>query len=175
MRPEDADDRQEPAVVLVLLAGLLAVLSTPRFAGFLDEPEVDALALVAFALVGAAAYAFVGYFLLGAALKLGSGASFPLARHVVAYSVAPLALGLLVLWPVRLAAYGGDVFRDGGGDGGTDGSALALAELGFALWSVGLLVAGARYALGLHWPRAAAACVLPVTLAALTVWFDRFS
>ena len=75
----DPDDRQEPAVTLVFLAGLFAVLSTPRFAGFLDEPEVDALALVAFALVGAAAYAFAGYFLLGAALKLASGTSFQLA------------------------------------------------------------------------------------------------
>jgi hypothetical protein len=175
MRPADADDRQEPAVVLVLLAGLFAVLSTPRFAGFLDDAEVDALALVAFALVGAAAYAFAGYFLLGGALKLGSGASFQLSRHVVAYAAAPLALGVLVLWPVRLALYGGDLFRSGGGDGGADGTVFALAELGFALWAVGLLVAGARYAIGLPWPRAAGASVLPVTLAALSVWFDRFA
>jgi hypothetical protein len=175
MPSADADDRQEPAVILVLLAGLFTVLSTPLFAESLDEPEVDGLALVAFALVGAAAYAFAGYFLLGAALSLGSRAPFQLARHVVAYSAAPLALGLLVLWPVRLAVYGGDLFREGGGDGGVDGSVLALAELGFALWSVGLLVAGARYALGLPWGGAAAACVLPVTLAGLSVWFDRFT
>jgi Yip1 domain len=170
----DPDDRQEPAVTLVFLAGLFAVLSTPRFAGFLDEPEVDALALAAFALVGAAAYAFAGYFLLGAALKLASGTSFQLARHIVAYSAAPLALGVLVLWPLRLAVHGGDLFRAGGSDGGLDGTVLALAELGCALWSVGLLVAGARYAVALTWPRAAAVGVLPVTLAVVTVWLDRF-
>lgn len=174
MRSTGPDERQEPALALVALAGLFGVLSTPRFAGLLDEPEVDGVALAAFALVAAAAYAFAGYFLLGAALKLASGAGFQLARHVVAYSAAPLALGLLVLWPVRLAAHGGDLFRAGGSDGGVDGTIFALAELGCALWSVGLLVAGARYALGLPWPRAAAAAVLPVTLAALTVWLDRF-
>jgi hypothetical protein len=174
MRAEDADERQEPALVLVVLAGLFAVLSTPRFAGLLDQPEVDGLSVAVFALVGGAAYAFVAYFVLGAALKLGSGASFQMARHVVAYASAPLALGLLVLWPLRFAAHGGELFRAGGSDGGLDGTLFAFAELGFALWAVGLLVAGARFALGLPWPRAATAAVLPVTLAALAVWLDRF-
>jgi hypothetical protein len=174
MRIEDADERQEPALALVALAGLFAVLSTPRFAVLLDEPEVDGLSVAVFAFVGGAAYAFVGYFVFGAALKLASGAPFQLARHVVAYASAPLALGLLALWPVRFAVYGGDLFRAGGSDGGLDGMLFALAELGCALWSVALLVTGARHALGLPWPRAAAVAVLPVTLAALAVWLDRF-
>jgi hypothetical protein len=174
MRANGADERQEPAVALSALAGLFAVLSTPRFAAFLDEPEVDGLSVVVFAFVGAVAYALVGYYLLGGALKLGSGAPYRLARHVVAFAAAPLALGLIVLWPVRAAVHGSDLFRTGGGDGGVDGTAFALAELGCALWSAGLLVAGARYALGLPWPRATAACVLPITLAALAVWLDRF-
>jgi hypothetical protein len=92
----------------------------------------------------------------------------------VAFAAAPLALGLLVLWPLRLAAYGGDPFRAGGADAGVDGSALALVELGCALWALGLLVAGARYALGLPSERAIAACLLPATLVALMVWLDRF-
>jgi hypothetical protein len=174
MPGSDPDQRQEPALALVFGAGLFAVLSTPRFAGLLDEPEVDRLSVAVFALVGGAAYAFVGYFLLGAALKLAAGVSFQLARHVVAYAAAPLALGLLVLWPLRLAAYGSDLFRSGGGDGGLDGSAVALLELAFALWSVGLLVAGARFAFGVPWAQAGAVAVLPVTLAALAVWLDRF-
>lgn len=174
MRFDGADERQEPAVALTVLAGLFAVLSTPRFGSFLDEPEVDGLSVAAFAFVGALAYAFVGYFLLGAALKLGSGAPYRLARHVVAYAAAPLALGLLVLWPLRLAVYGGDPFRAGGSDAGADGTGFVLAELGCALWALGLLVAGARHALGLPWQRAIAACVLPATLAALAVWLDRF-
>jgi hypothetical protein len=174
MRADGADERQEPAAAIVALAGLFAVLSTPRFAGFLDEPEVDGVSVAAFAFVGAAAYAFAAYFVLGAALKLASAAPFRLARHVVAYAAAPLALGLLVLWPVRWAAHGGDVFRAGGSDGGADGTVFALAELGCALWWVGLLVVGARCALGLPWPRAAAVSVLPATLAGLAVWLDRF-
>jgi hypothetical protein len=174
MQVDGADERQEPVVALVFLAGLFAVLSTPRFAGLLDEPEVDGLSLVAFAFIGAVAYAFVAYFVLGAALKLASGAPYRLARHVVAYATAPLALGVLFLWPVRLAAHGGDVFRAGGIDEGVDGAVFALVELGLALWSAGLLVAGARYAFRVSWPRAAAICVLPLTLAALTVWIDRF-
>jgi hypothetical protein len=174
MRADGADERQEPAVALALLAGLFAVLSTPRFADLLDEPEVDGLSVLAFALVGAGAYAFAGYFLLGGALKLASGAPYRLARHVVAYAAAPLALGLVVLWPVRLAAHGSDLFRAGGSDGGADGTVFALAELGVALWSAALLVVGARYAFRLPWPRAAAVSVLPLTLAALSVWLDRF-
>jgi hypothetical protein len=149
MRGNSADERQEPAVALALLAGLFAVLSTPRFASLLDEPDVDSLSLVAFALVAGAAYAVAGYFVLGAALKLASGAPHRRARHVVAYAAAPLALGLLVLWPLRLAAHGEALFRTGGSDGGLDGTVFALAELGCVLWSVGLLVAGGRYALSL--------------------------
>lgn len=174
MRGNGADERQEPAAALVLLAGLFAVLSTPRFAGLLDEPEVDGLSVVVFAVVAAGAYAFAGYFLLGAALKLASGAQYRLARHVVAYALAPLALGVLVLWPLRWAVHGSDLFRAGGSDGGADGTLFALAELGCALWASGLLICGGRYALGLVWGRAAAVAVLPLTLAGLTVWLDRF-
>lgn len=174
MRADGADERQEPAVVLTFLAGLAAVLSTPRFATLLDEPEVDGLSVVVFAAVAGAAYAFVGYFALGAALRLASGAPYRLARHVVAYAAAPLALGLLVLWPVRFAVHGDALFHAGGSDGGGDGTVFALAELGFALWSAALLIAGARYALGLPWGKAVAVSVLPLTLAGLAVWLDRF-
>lgn len=174
MRVGEPDERQEPALALVVLAGLFAVLSTPRFGTLLDEPEVDGVSVAVFAFLGAGAYAFVGLFVLGAALKLGSGAPARLARHVVAYAAAPLALAVLVLWPLRLSAYGGDLFREGGADAGLDGSAFMLAELGAALWSLVLLVAGARYALRLPWARAAAVCVLPVTLVGLAVWIDRF-
>jgi len=169
-----ADERQEPAAALVLLMGLLTVLSTPRFAGLLDEPEVDGLAVAVFALIGAAAYAFVGYFLLGAALKLASGADYRLARHVVAYAAAPLALGVLALWPVRFAVHGSDLFRAGGSDSGAGGTFFAITELGLAVWSAALLIVGARYAFRLTWPRAAAVSVLPLTLAGLAVWLDRF-
>ena len=38
MRAGGADQRQDVVVVLTVLAGLLAVLSTPRFAVLLDDP-----------------------------------------------------------------------------------------------------------------------------------------
>jgi hypothetical protein len=174
MRRDGADERQEIAAALVFGAGLFAVLSTPRFATLLDDPEVSGASVAAFAFIAAVAYGFVGYIVLGAALKLGSGAPYRLTRHVVAYSCAPLVLGLLVLWPGRLAAYGDDLFRSGGSDAGAGGTVFALLELGCALWALGLLVCGARYAFGLPWPHAAAACVLPATLAGLAVWIDRF-
>jgi hypothetical protein len=175
MRRDGAEDRQEPAAALALLAGLFAVLSTPRFAGLLDDPQVDGLSVAVFAVVAGGAYAFCGYFVLGAALKLASGAPYRLARHVVAYAAAPLALGLVALWPVRASAHGSDLFRSGGSDGGADGTAFALAELGCALWCAALVVVAGRYAVGLTWERAVAVSVLPVTLAALAVWLDRFS
>ena len=45
----------------------------------------------------------------GAGLRRAS--SFRQARHIVGLAAAPLALSLLLVWPVRLAIYGGDVFR----------------------------------------------------------------
>ncbi len=131
--------------------------------------------MAVFALAAAAAYSFVGYFLLGAALKLASGAPYRLARHVVAYAAAPLALGLLVLWPVRAAVHGSDLFRAGGADGGAGGTVFRAGRA--RVRAVGGRVARcgdpvrARYSPGLGpWPSA----VLPVTLAGLAVWLDRF-
>ena len=70
MRRDGADERQETAAALVFMAGLFAVLSTPRFATFLDEPEVSGASVAVFAFIAGVAYGFVGYVLLGAALKL---------------------------------------------------------------------------------------------------------
>ena len=173
---DGADERQEPAAALVFLAGMLAVLSTPRFAGLLDEPEVDGLPRSPSSRSSAAvAYAFVGYFVLGAALKLGSGAPYRLARHVVAYACAPLALGAAP--PLARPARCTTAATSSAPEARTrarEGPSSPLLELGFALWALGLLVAGARYALRLPWAHAAAACDLAATLAALAVWVDRF-
>jgi hypothetical protein len=97
---------------------------------------------------------------LGARL-LGSQGSFRRNRQIVAFAAVPVALSL-VLWPVKLALYGWDVFKTGGADAGVGSHVFAVLELAFVAWAVVLLVIGVRAVHGWSWWRAAAACVLPV-------------
>jgi hypothetical protein len=78
---------------------------------------------------------------------------------VLAFALVPVALSLVV-WPVKLALYGGDWFHAGGRDTGGAGLAFDLIELAFFLWSGVLLVLGVRAVHGWTWARAGAACVL---------------
>ena len=55
-----------------------------------------------------------------------------------------LALSLLLIWPVRLAVYGEDLFRSGGSDHGGGNEAFVGLELAFVVWSAALLVMGLR-------------------------------
>jgi hypothetical protein len=80
---------------------------------------------------------------------------------VLAFAAVPLALSL-VLWPVKLALYGGDWFRTGGRDTGTGGLVFDLLTYGFFLWAVVLLVTGVRAVHRWPWTRALAACTLAV-------------
>jgi hypothetical protein len=61
---------------------------------------------------------------------------------VFAFAAAPTILGLLLIWPVRLALYGTDSFRSGGEDNGALPFLFDLAGAGFALWALGLLIYG---------------------------------
>ena len=72
------------------------------------------------------------------------GITYRQARHVLAFASAPVALSLLVLWPVRLAVYGEDLFRTGGSDHGAGNTAFVVLELLFVAWSLALLVLGLR-------------------------------
>jgi hypothetical protein len=145
----EAEARQEPVLALVLLAGLAGVLLAPSTGRLLDEPLVDgSLAVVAVVLfITGAMYGAATYWIGGAALFVGlkgagSRGSYRRARHVLAFAAAPLVIGLLLVWPVRLAVYGSDTFRTGGSDSGA-GVALfdgLLAALG--IWATGLLVYG---------------------------------
>jgi hypothetical protein len=89
---------------------------------------------------------------------------------VLAFALVPVALSLVV-WPVKLALYGGDWFRAGGRDTGGGGLAFDLIELAFFVWAGVLLVIGVRAVHGWTWARAGAACALallaPVALALL--------
>jgi hypothetical protein len=87
---------------------------------------------------------------------------------VLAFASVPLALSL-VLWPVKLALYGADVFHEGGADAGAGGVIFVVLGLGFLLWTVGLLVLGVRAVHGWSWARAAAAVATAAAMPVL-VW-----
>ena len=162
---EQADARQEPVLALVYLAGIAAVLGTSTAATLFDDPEYDALLAAVWAFVAGGVYAFAGYWIIGGSLYLGARGlgglgDYRRARHLLAFAVAPLALSLLVLWPIEVAAFGTDIFERGGSDEGTAGTVFDAIELGFALWSVALLLVGVRAVHGWSWWRSLGALAL---------------
>jgi hypothetical protein len=146
---EQAEARQEPVLALVLLAGLAAVLLAPSTGRLLDQELVDnsAAVLAVLLFLTGAIYGAATYWIGGAALFVGlkgagSPGSYRRARQLLAFAAAPLVLGLVLIWPVRLAVHGSDTFRSGGGD---TGAAVTLFEgilALFAAWALGLLVYG---------------------------------
>jgi len=172
LREDDPDDvaaRSEPLLLLVWMAGAAAVLATPTAGALLDKPEYNAALIAIWAFLAGGLYGAVGYLLFGFALffglrLLGSVGDFRRARQTVGFALAPLALSLLVVFPVRLALYGGDAFRKGGPDEGTGETVLLALQLGFAAWSVGLLMVGVHVVHGWSWLRTFAAFVAGVAL-----------
>jgi len=171
--PEAASNRAEPVLLIVLLAGIAFVLSTRTAAHLMDDHDYDALLVavwtfLAGCLYGGVVYWFFGAVLHGAVRQLGSHGSYRRTRHLLAFAAVPIALSL-VLWPVKLALYGGDLFHRGGADSGTGGEVFGWLGLVFLAWSVGLLVLGVRAVHGWTWARAASAAAVPVALAAVLV------
>ena len=181
---EQADARQEPVVVLVFLVALSVVLVSPSAGTLLDYGPVDGIFVardtwfvIAFLVLAAGLAGLATYWIGGALLHVGlRGAggrgSFRRSRHLLAFAAAPLALSVLVVWPVRLAVYGGDSFRTGGGDEGIAGWVFAGASAAFAVWSLALLVFGISVVQGWRLLRAAvslALTLLAVSLAAVFV------
>jgi len=147
--PEDAEARQEPVLALVLLAGMAGVLVAPSTGRLLDESIVDSSMVVVAVLVfiTGALYGTATYWIGGAALYVGlrgagSKGSYLRARHILAFAAAPLVLGLVFVWPVRIAVYGSDLFRSGGSDDGTGNIVFDVILGAIGLWAVGLLVYG---------------------------------
>jgi len=176
--PDDVAARSEPILLIVWLAGAASVLATPTAAGLLDNPDYDAVLVAVWAFIAGGIYGVVGYWLFGFALYfgarlLGSAGEYHRARHVVGFALVPLALSLLVLLPVRLALYGGDAFREGGGDEGTGQAVLLALQLGFVAWSLALLAVGVKVVHGWSWTRAlgaiAAGAALLLALGAVFV------
>jgi hypothetical protein len=174
LRDDSADaasSRQEPVTAIVMLAGIAAVLASPATGRLLDDFAIDGLTAAIIVFLQGGLYGCVAYWLGGGTLffvseHLGSRGSYRRSRHVLAYASVPLVLSLLVIWPLRLALYGEDVFRSGGNDAGMSDHVFAALELAFVAWSVGLIVVGVRAVHGWAWTRAAGACVLAVALTA---------
>ncbi len=177
LREDDPDDvaaRSEPVLLIVLLAGMAAVLASPTAGGLLDKDDYDVLLVAIWTFVAGGIYGAVGYFLVGFALffgarLLGSLGAFRRERQLVGFALTPLALSLVVLLPVRLALYGGDTFRATGADEGTGENALLVAQLAFAAWSLALLVLGIRVVHGWSWLRSLAAMGAATALLAAVV------
>ena len=155
---EDLDARSEPVLALVSLAAIAIALGTNTARTLYDDPEYDALNIAIWAVIAGGVIAFVGYFIVGGALYLGtrglgSVGTFRRARHILGFAVAPIALSLLLLWPLQLAVFGSDVFRRGGSDHGTGARVFDALELGFAAWSAVLLLVGVRAVHGWTWAR----------------------
>ena len=77
------------------------------------------------------------------------------------------ALWLALVWPVRLAFYGTDLFRTGGGDDHAGRFAFDAIAVVFALWAAGLLAFGLRTRYEWDWRRSAVALSLAIAAFAL--------
>ena len=162
----EADAREEPVLALILLAGIAGVLATPAVGDLLDTRERDALVVAVLVFLAGALYGVATYWVGGGALRLGIRAAggagdYRLARHILAFAAAPLALSAMLLWPIRLAVYGGALFREGGADEESAGRWLFEgAEIAVFVWAAVLLVIAVKSVY--DWP-------LPRTLGALVL------
>jgi hypothetical protein len=168
---EAAEARQDVAAALVWLAGISAILATTVASTLLDDVEIDGALAAVWAFLAGGLYGFFLYYVVGkvshvALRKLGSRGSFRRARHVLAFAAAPIALALVVYWPIRLGVYGGDLFRSGGADGHGAGAAAAWVFYAFVLWAVALFVIGVRTVHGWTWARSFAGVAFTAGIAA---------
>jgi len=168
---EAAEERQDVAGALVWLAGIAAVLATTVASGLLDDVEMDGSLVAVWAFLAGGLYGFTLYYVVGkvfhvALRRLGSRGSFRRARHVLAFAATPIALALVVYWPVRIAIYGGDLFRHGGADGRRGGIVLAWLFYAFVVWAFALLIVGVRTVHGWSWRRSLAGVAFAAVIAA---------
>lgn len=159
--PETAALRSEPVLLIVILAGVAFVLSTPT------ASDYSGLLLAVWAFLAGAFFGLVTYWLLGAVVygsgaALGSQGSYRRARHVLAFASVPIALSL-VLSPLKFGLDGGSI---GSGSGTGDELFYAL-WIGACVWTAVLLLIGIRAVHGWSWGRAGLASIVPIVLGAL--------
>ena len=169
---EEASARHEPVTALVWLAGISCVLATPVAGRLFDDPVFDGIlagiwAFLGGGLFGGSVYWAAGGLLHLAARPLGTQGTYRRARHVFGFAAAPLALALFAYWPIRIAVFGGDLFRSGGSDAG--GHVWAAVFYVFVAWTLALVVVGVRTVHGWTWPRAVATVALATAAAAALV------
>jgi hypothetical protein len=157
---EAAEARQEPVLALVLLAGFAGILSTSLAGRLLDDSDLggSVFAVLAWAFLGGALYGLLVFWFGGLMVHaltrgFGGSSSYRQARHIVAFAAAPLVLSLLVVWPVRLAFYGGDVFRTGGSDSGVGDKIFEGLVVASFAWTLVLVAVGIRTVSGVTWRR----------------------
>ena len=171
---EAADARQEPMLAIIFLGGIAGLLATGAAGRLLDPPSAyDGLLIAIWAFIAGGIYGAASYFLGGAALYLGQhgaggSASYRQARHVLAFSALPLIVWLVLVWPIRLALYGEDLFRSGGSDAGTDRIVFGAISGLFVAWAITLLAVGVRTVYRWDWRRCANA--LAFTLVAFVAF-----
>jgi hypothetical protein len=172
---DDSDEvaraRSEPILALIWLAGIACVLATPVAGRVLDDYEFDALVIAVWAVLAGGLFGVAAYFAGGGVLQLagralGTRGTYRRARHVLGYAAAPLALSLIVYWPIRIAIQGSDMFRTDGSDGG---HVLADLFYVFVAWTLVLLVVGVRTVHGWTWARAAATVILAAAAGAIVL------
>jgi hypothetical protein len=171
---EAVDARQDALTAIAGLAGISVVLVSPTFRRMLNDSSVSVALIPVLAFLAGSLYAVVVYWLgggllFGAARRLGGLGSWRRARHTLALAATPLALSLLVFWPVRIAVYGEDLFRTGGNDYGRGDAIFGGVFLGFVAWSVWLLLVGVRAVHGWSWLRSAATIALAAGFPVLLV------
>jgi hypothetical protein len=146
---EQAEALSEPMVAVTILAGTAMFLSTATAGQLFDDSEFDWLLIAVEAFFAGVLVAAQNYWLGGAALllglrSLGSMARYRTARQIVGLSTAPFVLALVVVWPLRIAFFGGDLFRSGGSDEGTTGYVLNALDAVFVAWALLLAIVGVR-------------------------------
>ena len=158
---EAAEARQDTAGAIVWLAGIAGVLATTVASTVRDDVQIDGSLFWIWVFLAGGLYGFTVYLVMGKVLhvalrRLGGRGSFRRARHVLAFAAVPIALALVVYWPIRIAVYGSDLFRTGGADGRGAGQLIAWIFYGFVIWSLGLLLVGVRTVHGWTWARSIA-------------------
>jgi hypothetical protein len=170
---EAGDARQEPLVAVSFLAGISMFLSLVAVEPPYDRySSLSGLNLVLQSILGGAVVGLSNLWLGGAlvylgARGLGAVSGYRLARHIVGFATAPFVVSLILVWPLRLALYGQDLFRSTGKDEGSGGDAFRAIDALLLAWTLVLVLIAIRVVQRWSWGRSAAALGVAALFATL--------